>query len=119
MVALHDHSILLLLAYLTATINAVTYDLANPITAERFYANSNINVTYDEDSNAITWTAQTPLAVGCGVSVLVASEIVGKFFRIILKLSLLIVNISSVLSHRCISMATHLFGHDGSICTHD
>ncbi|KAL3800916.1 hypothetical protein ACHAWO_000049 [Cyclotella atomus] len=73
------HLVLLLLAYLTTPINAATYDLADSVTAERFFANSNINVAYDEDSNAITWTAQTPLAVGCGASVLIADETVDGY----------------------------------------
>jgi hypothetical protein len=49
---------------------ATKYDLSKPTSAEQFFANSNINVEYAD--NELVWTAETPLAVGCGVSVLVA-----------------------------------------------
>ncbi|KAL7479785.1 hypothetical protein ACHAW6_005697 [Cyclotella cf. meneghiniana] len=53
---------------------ATKYDLSNLNSAERFFANSNINANYDATNNLV-WTAETPLAVGCGVSMLVAEEI--------------------------------------------
>lgn len=56
---------------------ATKYDLSNLNSAERFFANSNINANYDA-SNNLVWTAETPLAVGCGVSMLVAEEISGE-----------------------------------------
>jgi hypothetical protein len=117
------HLVLLLLAYLTTPINAATYDLADSVTAERFFANSNINVAYDEDSNAITWTAQTPLAVGCGASVLIADETVGKISTTILSPTisqfLLFVHLHLCSFRRRISMAAPIFRHDGSVRTHN
>eukprot|EP00804_Cyclotella_cryptica_P012447 CCRYP_010862-RA/>CCRYP_010862-RA protein AED:0.22 eAED:0.22 QI:219/1/0.5/1/1/1/2/0/683 len=77
---------LFLSCILTASIDAATitrttsrnlatkFDLSNPNSAERFFATSNINANYDASSDLV-WTAETPLAVGCGVSILVAEEI--------------------------------------------
>jgi hypothetical protein len=65
--------VLLLTTHLTASIQASNYDLSNPTSAERFFANSNINVLED-DQGSLSWTASTPLAVGCGVSILSATQ---------------------------------------------
>lgn len=72
------HIVLLLLSYVSSIVRAQKYDLSNPNSAERFFANSNIDVSYDQESSVLTWTAETPLAVGCGASVLVANIDVGE-----------------------------------------
>ena len=72
------NSLIIVWTYLAFYSKAATYDLYESNSAERFFSNSNIQVNFDLRDRSLTWTADTPLAVGCGASVLVFDDTIGK-----------------------------------------